>query len=56
MLVFADQLITAAKKRIALLESVVRLGKWIEWFLYLAGLSLTIYGLAKGIKIPGGSE
>jgi hypothetical protein len=56
ILFFADQLITTAKKRINLLESVVRLGKWIEWILYFAGLSLTIYGLAKGIKIPGDSE
>ncbi len=48
MLVFADQLITTAKKRIGLLESVVRLGKWTEWFLYFAGLSLTIYLLRRG--------
>jgi hypothetical protein len=56
MLFFADQVITTAKKRIALLDSVVRSGRLMEWFLYIAGISLTFYGLVKGIKIPGGSE
>jgi len=55
-MVLGDKVITAAKKQVELLDSGVRVGRWIMKILYLAGAALVLYGILKGIKIEGSPE
>jgi hypothetical protein len=54
--VFADSVITSAKKQVEILERLVSVGRWIVRILFFGGIGLAAYAGYKGIKVSGGSE
>jgi hypothetical protein len=56
IMVLGDKVITAAKRQVELLDSGVRVGRWIIKIFYLAGAALVLYGILKGIKIEASPE
>lgn len=56
IMLFGDSVISQANAQVRVLELLVRSGRWVVRILFVIGVTLTIYGLTKGIKIGGIAE